>query len=136
MAKQFGINYLSVVFWNLFPIIFLWGRKWNCLGILGKIIKYWAFFCHTIQVVGGARNICNTFFCRIITIRENYLWKTLWFKIKLCNYVEVKSSLPYNPLSFTSLSANLPSILYLPLSFVPLPYLPYLPVTFPSLSLP
>ena len=48
---------------------------------------------------------------------------------ELCSYVKVKSyspSLPYIPLSFTSISANLPSILYLAL-----PYLPYLPLTFP-----
>ena len=59
------------------------------------------------------------------------------------SYVELKSSslfLPYIPLSFTSLSAILPSIPYLTLPFVPLPYLPYLllifPFYLPSLVLP
>ena len=48
-------------------------------------------------------------------------------------------ALPYISYSFTSLFANLPSILYLPLKFVPFPYLSYIPLTFPfyfpSLSL-
>ena len=37
-------------------------------------------------------------FC-ITTIVENYLWEALWFHIKLCSYVEVKSSSPsiYSP---------------------------------------
>ena len=59
--------------------------------------------------------------------------------MEICRYVEVKSSspsLPYIPLSFTSLSANLPSILYFPLPCVTIPYLPYLPLTFPFYSLP
>ena len=49
--------------------------------------------------------------------------KVMWL------YGEVKSC--YNYLSFNSLSANLQSIIYCPLPFVLLPYLPYLPLTFP-----
>ena len=48
-------------------------------------------------------------------------------------------ALPDISYSFTSLFANLPSILYLPLTFVPFLYLSYIPLTFPfyfpSLSL-
>ena len=48
--------------------------------------------------------------------------KVMW----LCRGKGSSPSLPYIPLSFTSISANLSSILYLAL-----PYLPYLPLTFP-----
>jgi len=94
--------------------------------------------------------VMKSFLSRFYILNYNY-WGKLFVKNSLIlekvRYVEVKSSspfLPYTPLSFTSLSANLPSIFYSSLTTLPsrfptpsfyLPLLLPFPIfLFPSLS--
>ena len=127
---------------QIFVVDFCWFFCFEFELILQCIIIPKMMSCKA-EVVRGAGKLFNTFFLLQYSYWGKFFFEKLWFQIKLCSYIEVKSSipsLPFIPLSFTSLSANLPSILYLPLLCVPLPYLPYLPLTFPfyfpSLSLP
>ena len=76
---------------------------------------------------------CNKFVLLLYNLSGKIIHEKFsdFMQIDVVMYVEVQSSSPslsYIPLSLTSLSANLPLILYLPLPFCifPFPYLLYL----------
>ena len=108
-----------------FPIFFLGG------GI--EFVKFLSIFKYLEELLINEHS-CNKFVLLLYNLSGKIIHEKFsdFMQIDVVMYVEVQSSSPslsYIPLSLTSLSANLPLILYLPLPFCifPFPYLLYLP---------